>query len=444
MRFLRSGVVGCCLLLAGCHAIRDEADPNTVSARGIKPTLEQLNISSTTAAQNSFVLDLTAKAGFVDPATGMPYALPVRSQDWAVVTEAGIYEISRQCDQYLDVLFHFNRNQRALRQGLTATGASTATILGLASVAAAPIAIVAAAFGLSASLFDAGVNSVLFTIEPSALRNIALKGRQGYLDDLKTKMSEVNTRPRMMIALQGYLVQCSPAAIEANVNNAASGAPSVASTDKGVAREQATLAAPSQTLLQRASDITGSSVVTSPAPIDQASKPTGAQRREENIFKSDVARVQAALGVAVDGDFGAATRSAIKEFQRGLNRRFPKAWTSVDGTGNIVDLPPNLSKLPSAFASPFERAYFGVVDPTAQPLEEQYVKVSPQRLNGFIRRLSAPAAPAAGEIVPSDASDADLAKAMATMRTKLGERLQAGKAVPLTSEIQDRIPTAGD
>lgn len=444
VHFLKTGIVVCCLLLAACHAIRDEADPNTVSVRGIRPTLEQLNTSSTTAAQNSFILDLTAKAGFVDEKTGLPYSLPVRSPDWATVTEAGIYEISRQCDQYLDVLFHFNRNQRALRQGLTATGATTATILGLASVAAAPIAIVAAAFGLSASLFDAGVNSVLFTIEPSALRNIALKGRQGYLDELKTKMNEVDTRPRMMIALQGYLVQCSPAAIEANVNNAASGAPSVASTNKDVSREQATLGAPSQTLLQRAASTTRGAVTNSPVPIDQASKPTGAMRREENIFKSDVARVQAALGVNIDGDFGAATRSAIKEFQRGLNRRFPKAWTNVDGTGNIVDLPPNLSKLPAVFASPFERAYFGAVDPTTQPLEEQYVKVSPQRLNGFIRRLSFPAAPAPGELVPADAADADLAKAMATMRIKLGERLQAGKAVPLTSEIQDKIPTAGD
>ena len=370
-----------------------------------------------------------------------------RSGDWAVVTEAGIYEIGRQCDQYLDVLFHFNRGQRALRQGLTATGAATATILGLASVAAAPIAITAAAFGLSASLFDAGTNSVLFTIEPSALRNIVLKGRKAYLDDLYKRMGDINTRPRMLIALQGYLAQCSPASIEANVNNAASGAESVASTTPGVAARAAGLAAPAATLIQRAADVTGGTVTDKPAPTDPSSKPTGGLRREENIFKADVARVQAALGVKDDGDFGPATRTAIKEFQRGLNRRFTKSWTNVGGTGNIVDLPPNLSNLPPIFASPFERAYFayfGAVDLTNLPLEEQYVKVDPQRLNGFIRRLSFPAAPAAGEIVPPEASEADLAKAMAMMRIKLGERLQAGKAVPLTSELLDKIPPAGD
>ncbi len=446
MHFLKSGIVACCLLLAACQAIRDETDPNTVSVRGVRPTLEQLNISSTTAAQNIFVNDLVAKAGFVE-ADGRPmYMAPRNNSDWRIVTVAGIYEISRQCDQYLDVLFHFNRNQRALRQGLTAVGATTATILGLAGVAAPPIAIVAAAFGLSASLFDAGVNSVLFTIEPSALRHVALRGRQGYLDDLKTRMNDIDNRPSMLIALQGYLVQCSPSTIEANVNNAASGAPSVVSTNKDVSRDQAILGSPSQTLLQRSANTTAGNVTDSPTPIDPARRPAGFERREANIFKTDVTRVQAALGVArEDGDFGPTTRTAIKEFQRGLNRRFPKSWTNVDGSGNIVDLPPNLSKMPSAFASPFERAYFGAVDLTTNvPLEDQYVRVSPQRLNGFIGRLSFPAAPAAGELVPQDASDEVLAKAMATMRTRLGERLQVGKAVPLTSELLGKIPSAGD
>ena len=161
------------------------------------------------------------------------------------MAEAGIYEIGRQCDQYLDVLFRFNRNQRSIRQGLTATGAATATILGLAGVVAMPIAITAAAFGLAASLYDAGVNSVLFTIEPSALRNVVLRGRQAYIE--KLDLSRVNSRPRMMIALQGYLTQCSPATIEANVNNAASGAQSIVNTRSGMSPDGALLGAPGVT-----------------------------------------------------------------------------------------------------------------------------------------------------------------------------------------------------
>ena len=174
------------------------------------------------------------------------------------------YEIGRQCDQYLDVLFRFNRNQRAIRQGLTATGAATASILGVAGVVAMPIAITAVAFGLAASLYDAGVNSVLFTIEPSALRNVVLKGRQAYIR--KLDLSKVNSRPRLLIALQGYLTQCSPATIEANVNNAASGAESVVNVRQGVSADGAILGAPGVTLIERATPPATSTAIPTAIP----------------------------------------------------------------------------------------------------------------------------------------------------------------------------------
>jgi hypothetical protein len=46
-------------------------------------------------------------------------------------------------------------------------------------------------------------------------------GRAKYLTRLTAE--DVASRPQTMIALQGYLTQCSPAAIEANINNAANG-----------------------------------------------------------------------------------------------------------------------------------------------------------------------------------------------------------------------------
>ena len=100
-----------------------------------------------------------------------------RDDNWSLVAKAGIYEIGRQCDQYLDILFRFNREQRAGRQDLAAAAAATGAIMGLSGVSVKAIAITAAAFGLASSLFDASVNSVLFTIEPSALRYVALRGQ---------------------------------------------------------------------------------------------------------------------------------------------------------------------------------------------------------------------------------------------------------------------------
>lgn len=357
MDFLKSAIVACgALLLVSCNAVRDEAETGGVTARGVQPTLEQLNISSGTAAQNLFVNDLIAKAGLTyTPAPG--------SGDWAVVTEAGLYEIGRQCDQYLDVLFRFNRNQRAIRTGMTATGAATASILGLAGVAAVPIAITAAAFGLSASLYDAGVNSVLFTIEPSALRNVVLKGRKGFLDSLD--LAKVTNRPRMMMTLQGYLTQCSPSAIEANVNNAASGADSVSSTVPGVSARAAALAAPGMSFVQRSAVIT-SSTVEAPPPVPVANRPRNAKPEEKNVSIRELEIAQAALGLTPDGNFGPTdnsdTRVALREFQSGMISRgeWPKEELTGLMSGQTYEWLRALSPETSTpFLGPFERAYLG-------------------------------------------------------------------------------------
>src|SRR5262249_51373201 len=155
-----------------------------------------------------------------------------------------------------------------------------------------------------------------FTIEPSALRNIALKGRQGYLD--KLKMGDINNRPRMLIVLQGYLAQCSPAAIEANVNNAASGAPSVASTDPETSARAAALATPAPAALVVEKPTNGE-VATPPRTRPPNELGGGGAKGEKGVRRRDLATAQAALGLRADGDFGPATRQAIMEFQRGAS-----------------------------------------------------------------------------------------------------------------------------
>ena len=398
MTFLKTGIAACCaILLTSCGMIRDQADPGTVSVRGTQPTLEQLNTPGNTRAQDAFIADLIHKAGISQP-------LRTRDDDWSLVAEAGIYEIGRQCDQYLDALFRFNREQRAARQGLTAIGAATAAIMGLAGTAAIPIAITAAAFGLSASLFDAGVNSVLFTIEPSALRNIALQGRKNYLDALD--LSKINSRPRMMIYLQGYLTQCSPAAIEANINNAASGADSVSSTTPGVARKAAILAEPATTFIQRATTTVSASVVSAP-PLQADDRAGNAGASETAISKTRLMTAQRALGVAADGDFGPDTRNALKEFQLGRNRRDSSTWGAVELTGELAgrtaSLAPYLSPMPAVFLSPFERAFLGNND---GPLGQQLSRPDPDILDA----LSAVAGVPQGQSPQGNSADAIAAK----------------------------------
>jgi hypothetical protein len=431
VHFLKSGIVaGCVLLLTACQALRDEADVGSVSVRGVAPTLEHLNISKDTAAQDAFVNDLIRKAG-------LDYTPRPGDYSWGFVAEAGIYEIRRQCDQYLDVLFRFNRNQRAIRQGLTATGAATASILGVAGVVAMPIAITAVAFGLAASLYDAGVNSVLFTIEPSALRNVVLKGRQAYIR--KLDLSKVNSRPRLLIALQGYLTQCSPATIEANVNNAASGAESVVTMRPGASADGAILGAPGVTLIERATPPSMSTAVPATPPqaaavvIEQPVTPTPlviddnlARNRklptEVGITKRMLIDAQKALGVEADGNFGprddSATRIAIREFQLGANRRDDANWPDADTKGvwtsrtNLLRFLSPMDK--TIFRTPFERAYLGapmVGDPT-----KQYTVLDRDQVLSMIAFTKAPSAS-----LPPDTAPNFMAEAMKLLRARLAE-----------------------
>jgi hypothetical protein len=294
--------------------------------RGISPTLEQTSIISDERAQADLVAALIRKAYL------RPEDMTASDARWAIVAEAGLYEIDRQCDQYLAALFTFNRDQRAARQGLTAVGATTAAILGISGAAGPAIALTAASFGLAASLFDAGVNSVLFTIEPSALRAVMLRGRQAYLATINWK--DVTTRPRMMIVLQGYLAQCTPAAIEANINNAATGAPSVASTNTDIALKAAAMAAPSATIVQNPEvwiarpTTRGGSQNPPPVPTPDVAPNLQPEERATITTKEQVRQLQRALGVTADGDLGpydpaklSETRAAIEQFQAGVNRQ---------------------------------------------------------------------------------------------------------------------------
>jgi hypothetical protein len=301
--------------------MRDQTDPTTVSIRGVEPTLEQLNVSATLDAENQLVNNLIQAAGLPPGTQLAPY-----DNTWSLVMKAGVYEIGRQCDQYLDVLFRFNREQRAGRQDLAAAAAATAAIMGLASASAKAIAITAAAFGLATSLFDASVNSVLFTIEPSALRNVALQGRKNYLEQL-AKL-RIDTRPDVLIALQGYLTQCSPAAIEANINNAASGSPfAVTSPIETQARASAALAAPATALL---SQVQQQIIPRVEAPLPPP-PPRPLRRSDttplEQVNQQLIRQIQEALCVTpVNGDLGglpgstAPTRVAIREFLSGRGR----------------------------------------------------------------------------------------------------------------------------
>ena len=385
-----SGLALCTALVLSACGSSDQLDPGAANVRGVQPTLEQLGISKSSQLQDQLLDRLITTAGYPSGSLG-----PGDTR-WSMVFEAGVYEVGRQCDQYLDALSRFNRQQPANRQGLIAVAAASGAILGPAGVTTAAIAITAVAFGLSASLFDASVSSALFSVEASVLRTIVQRGHELYLARIAKDRISINSRPRMMAALQDYLRQCSPAAIEADINGTAGGAQSVTSADPGAGG----LAAPALAAMTAMAVINGDVVTASP-PLPPVSRPAGGLP-QETLPTLEVARVQKALGVAGNGTYGAKTRDAIREFQTAMYRRNPLEWPLSQAKGNLTGrsgrILPSLTPMPPVFLSPFERAYLGTDGGffTADPLSA----VDPARLEGLLAFLGAPPAQIAAATTP--------------------------------------------
>lgn len=365
-RAVRAGVLGLGLLAGGCSLVRGARDVNRVSLQGLEPRVEQIDFKGVAAAQSDLIDALKEQSQLKDE------TLRYEDPRWSLVLRAGLQLVDGRCDQYLDALFRFNREQRAGRQELTAATAATAGIMGLTGAPGRAIAVVATALGLASTLFDATVGSVLFQIEPSALRNVVLQGRQLYIEQLASRTDNLRTvdnRPDMMLALQGYLTQCSPAAIEANVNNAANGSP-FAVTRPGLSFDKREAAigtgTPAVGLVGRAFRLSENRM-RAPAPLPPRRAGEAAQRLPgaDQLSRYERRDVQAALGLPPTEDMGApggATSRAIEQFQRAMGARDggwpdePAGTLRGERTRRTLI---GVSALGAPFKTPFERFYLG-------------------------------------------------------------------------------------
>lgn len=350
-------------MLASCSMIQDQLGSDRVSVRGIQPRVEDLNFAGVAAAQTNLIRALKEQSAL--DAVELGYDDP----RWSLVLRAGVQLVDGRCDQYLDALFRFNREQRAARQDLSAATAATASIMGLTGAPGKAIAIVATALGLASSLFDSSVNSVLFQIEPSALRNVVIQGRQAYIEGLIKRtdnLRSIRTRPDMMLALQGYLTQCSPAAIEANINNAANGSPFAVTLplfQTGSPDSAISTGTPSVGLLGRPFAISSSAPQRPPPAPPSQFIARSTLPGSERLPNADVLTIQAALGLPRSGDLGqrgGPASLAIAEFQAAMRARIP-GWPAEDA-GTLAgprtrETLLSVAPMPPGFRTPFERFF---------------------------------------------------------------------------------------
>ena len=331
MRWLASVLLLC--TLTSCSRF----DPKRIGPGGLPPSIEQLDYATVATRQDELVMKLKSMAGFAATDATLQ---PIDTR-WFLVLKSGMGLVDGQCEEYLNALFRFNREQHAIQQGLTAIAATTAAMLGLAGASGTAVAATAAALGLGSILFEAATNTVLFQLEPSAVRNIVRESSDTYKAAVYQQAEVYQSRPDAILGLQGYLALCTPAAIEARVNKAAiertfirpkadEGNPSpslegVSRREAGLTQEMSQEIQRNQELLrnleQRLQEFSPGQPPIAPkipAPLPGARGPSASAVQVEQLR-----RIQRALCITPDGIFGDDTRAALIEYRAGMAGEVP-------------------------------------------------------------------------------------------------------------------------
>ncbi len=411
--------------------------PNYVGPRGLQPSVDQLNYASVATRQNELVTQLKSMAGLDNNPLNPPDA------KWFLVLKAGMGLVDGQCEQYLDALFRFNREQRAIQQGLTATAATTAAILGLTGASGTAVAVTAAALGLGSVLFEASANTVLFQLEPSAVRNIVRESSDAYKAAVFAQEHVYQSRPDAMLGLQGYLALCTPAAIEARVNEAATertferregdkdnpspGLEGVSKREIGISQEIL------RNIEERLRKFTSDQPPT--APKIPAPVPGARGAVEPTVQTEQLKRIQSALCVTQDGIFGDESRAALGEYRAGLTSRVltgteRDAPLSNSERESLQSLGPCQS---SGFLSAFERARLRESFRAARVADDQIEPLATGRLQAWVKRLMDDQAPTLTRSIPP----LEVRQAIESKRQGLG--ITSGAKGSITAELWRRV-----
>jgi hypothetical protein len=331
------------ILVTGCTSVRDWRRFGYV--QGLEPTLDASQAAASAKNEENVLLNL-AKDANLRPANDD--LADIQGQEWGLVTESGFNLVNTQCEKYIDALFWWNRYKRTTVTELSLVGAATAAILGIANASAAAIAITAAAFGLTTATVENIGNSVLYELEPSGVKTIVDRAMATYRGGVS--LDEINDRPTAVAVIQGYLALCLPASIETRVNEAIIDTDFVAAQDTESPVPELRRVSVTQRAGVTAEEVARESLPTPDEPLaPTALALTGIGNpmtaHEQRLSRSDGERIQRALCVNADGNFGqqnSETRKGIGLFQ---------AWISSDPDDRTGQLD-NQNQVNSLLAAP--------------------------------------------------------------------------------------------
>lgn len=139
---------------------------------------------------------------------------------WQEISKNGFNYIDGVCNDYLRQLYRLKKNTKGLKSltgniGNAASGIVSATALAGGVNVTQTLAIMAAAFGLGATVFDTYESSILLEAEYSSIYRM-VKILQSSVK--VSNFDKISNRSDTVKAIQSYLAVCTPQAIEASIN----------------------------------------------------------------------------------------------------------------------------------------------------------------------------------------------------------------------------------
>lgn len=306
------------LLATGCDSITQRNYQNA----GIGTDLYTTELPETTKALDDYLAYICDQAGLNAQSCAEATLQPA---NWTVFVQAGMNDIDRRCDSYLSWLDDQKRSRQPILQQIADTNAATQIVLAETGVAAAPMAIVGAAFGFARHTFTNVQSRLILEVDHSTVQSLVLAHQRDFrlqiLGDSKTPGIRIPNKPTAIHALRSYLRICMPFTIETEINTTLTtidrgGADALADNPLIDARTVGSLVLPNAT-----------------TPLPRPLPPPGkdlADRftaREQSLSGLDITNIQTMLCMAPPygtlGPMTSPTRNAIHAYLAGRSLRSP-------------------------------------------------------------------------------------------------------------------------
>lgn len=332
------------LLLSACSS--QAAIERSQRLRGLEPRLDSQEIDRFANEQNSAAEKLALAAALPGkPASGDPR--------WKEVVDAGVFQANMDCNTYIGDLLRYEQTQAATKSGIALTSAATLASMGIFEASAEALAFVGTAFGLTGSLLESISATLIYDVPAPVVLTAIQNSRAAYRQGLGKRT--FTTQTAALEAVYDYRLLCTPAMIKNTIGRAVSTAEIRLTED----------AAPNGTpRLSINRDVERLQDASKPMPpVTPQAPATGirnaASRAENAITREEGIRIQRALCVTPDGDFGVSTRRAITLF-----RHRPNTALVTDKGLNAIEVGTLLGAgaCDGSYANAYERFTFR--DPT--------------------------------------------------------------------------------